>query len=114
MSIPGAPCRSSLGSSCSPSWSSPLLLLDLELIIVGSVLAASLLGRVVLGRHWLVEARAVSGFAAERVLEWKIAGWRRSRTHIQQIVSELAASNAPGLARPVVSCGYIGAINHDR
>jgi hypothetical protein len=74
----------------------PLVLFGVELVIVGCLLAASLFGRIVLGRPWLVEARTLSGVSQPRVLEWKIAGWKRSRTHIRQIASELAAGNDPG------------------
>lgn len=78
----------------------PLVLFGVELVIVGCLLAASLFGRIVLGRPWLVEARTVTGLSRPRVLEWKVAGWKRSRTHIRQIASELAAGNDPGSLEP--------------
>ena len=77
----------------------PLLLFGIELIAVGAVgcvLAASLTGRLLLGRPWVVEARPLALADDRRVLERKVSGWRRSNRLIGTIVSELSAGRDPG------------------
>jgi hypothetical protein len=78
----------------------PLLLFGIELIIVGVVLAATLLGRVVAKRPWVIEARSLDPWAADRVLEWRVTGWRRSQRLIDEIVSDLATGREPNPALP--------------
>src|SRR5438309_1613054 len=63
----------------------PVFLFGIELIIVGSVLAASLAGRILLGRPWTIEARIVRPAGSERQLEWSVHGWRRSGKVIAEI-----------------------------
>ena len=74
----------------------PLVLFGVELVIVGCLLAASLFepdrARPPVARRGENAERCVR----PRVLEWKIAGWRRSRDHIRQTASELAAGQDPG------------------
>lgn len=73
----------------------PLLLFGIELVIVGSLLAASLLGRVLLRRPWVVQAKVLAPPGTERVLEWEVAGWRRSHRLIDEVVSDLRAGRNP-------------------
>jgi hypothetical protein len=73
----------------------PVLLFGVELIVVGCVLAASLAGRVLLGRPWTVEARSLGSAGSERQLEWSVPGWRRSGKVIGEIARELAAGREP-------------------
>jgi hypothetical protein len=73
----------------------PVLLFGIELIIVGCVLAASLAGRILLGRPWTIEARIVRPAGSERQLEWSVPGWRRSGKVIGEIAQELAAGRDP-------------------
>ena len=73
----------------------PLLLFGVELIIVGFVLAASLLGRILLRRPWTVEARIVRPAGSGRQLEWRVPGWRRSGKVIEEITQDLAAGRDP-------------------
>ena len=73
----------------------PLLLFGIELIVVGCVLAASLAGRVVLGRPWTVEARTLGPPGSERHLEWSVPGWRRSGKVIDAIAEDLTAGREP-------------------
>jgi hypothetical protein len=69
----------------------PLLLFGFELVLVGCILAASLLGRVLLGRPWLIEARTVTPAATGRVVQWKVSGWRRSSELVRSIAADLTA-----------------------
>jgi hypothetical protein len=73
----------------------PLLLFGIEFIVVGCVLAASLAGRVVLGRPWTVEARTLGPAGSERHLEWSVPGWRRSGKVIDAIAKDLTAGREP-------------------
>jgi hypothetical protein len=70
-----------------------------ELIIVGAVLAVGVLGRVALRRPWVkvIEARSCDPVAAERLLEWRVAGWRKSTKLIEQVASDLSAGRDPGM-----------------
>jgi hypothetical protein len=69
----------------------PLLLFGFELVLVGCVLAASLVGRVLLGRPWLIEARTVTPAAAGRVVQWKVSGWRQSNELVRDVAADLTA-----------------------
>jgi hypothetical protein len=73
----------------------PVLLFGIELITVGCVLAASLAGRILLGRPWTIEARIVRPAGSARQLEWSVPGWRRSGKVIAEIAQELAAGREP-------------------
>jgi hypothetical protein len=69
----------------------PLLLFGFELVLVGCVLAASLLGRLLLGRPWLIEARTVTPASAGRVVQWKVSGWRQSNELVRNVAADLTA-----------------------
>lgn len=73
----------------------PLLLFGIELIVVGCVLAASVAGRVLLGRPWTVEARTLGPAGSDRSLEWSVPGWRRSGKVIDAIAEDLTAGREP-------------------
>jgi hypothetical protein len=73
----------------------PIPLFGVELIILGCPLAASLLGRVVLGRSWVIEAKLIAPPGRDRVLEWRVSGWRRSRRLIEEVVLDLDAGREP-------------------
>jgi hypothetical protein len=70
----------------------PLLLFGVELVIVGCLLAAGILARLLLGRPWLIEAQLIDG---ARILEWQVSGWRRSQRLIEQVASDLEAGREP-------------------
>jgi hypothetical protein len=76
----------------------PLLLFGVELVILGLVLAASIAGRTLLGRPWVVQASPVEGFA--QVMAWKVSGWRRSARVIDEVATALntGLDPAPGEA----------------
>lgn len=69
----------------------PLLLFGIELIIVGVVLAAGMIGRLFLGRPWIIEANSSRGEA----LTWEVAGWRRSRHALDEVARALVADREP-------------------
>jgi hypothetical protein len=73
----------------------PILLFGIELIIVGCFLAAGLVGRLLLGRPWVIEARVLGRSDQAQSLQWKVSGWRRSRQRIDDVVKELAAGRDP-------------------
>lgn len=81
----------------------PILFFGVELVAVGAVLAAGVVGRVVLRQPWTIEATAVG---TERRLEWQVRGWRKSRAVIRSVVSDLAAGREPdptGGDRPAIA-----------
>ena len=73
----------------------PILFFGIELIIVGALLAAGLLSRVVLRRPWLIEARSSDPLTPGRAIEWQVRGWRRSSRLIDQVASDLADGREP-------------------
>src|SRR5262249_23579818 len=74
----------------------PLLLFGIELIIVGVLVAAGTLGRGLLGRPWVVEARCSEN--PSRTLAWKVVGWRRSARLIDEVAASLANGRDPAPA----------------
>lgn len=73
----------------------PLVFFGVELIILGLVLAAGLVSRVVLRKPWVIEARSSDPLTSGRRLEWHVTGWLRSSRLIDQVVSDLAAGREP-------------------
>jgi hypothetical protein len=74
----------------------PLLLFGIELIIVGLLVAAGVLGRSLLGRPWIVEATCAG--QVEHPLAWKVVGWRRSRRLVGQVAAQLSSGLEPAPA----------------
>ena len=73
----------------------PILFFGAELLVLGSLLAAGLAGRLVLRQPWVIEARGTGAPGADRRLEWRVRGWRASRRLIDAVVSDLAAGREP-------------------
>jgi hypothetical protein len=71
----------------------PLLLFGIELILLGFLVGAAILGRGVLGRPWVVQARRTSDTAP--ALTWRVIGWRRSGRLIDEVARALAAGLEP-------------------
>jgi hypothetical protein len=69
----------------------PLLLFGIELIALGLVVAAGIVGRTLLGRPWVVQA--APGDDSVHALTWRVVGWRRSA----RLIAEVAASLEAGL-----------------
>lgn len=77
----------------------PLLLFGIELILLGLLIAIGILGRGLLGRPWIVEARA-SGAAVPAYM-WRVSGWRHSALLIDEVATALSAGLSPRPAGPV-------------
>lgn len=73
----------------------PLLFFGVELIVLGAVLAAGVIGRVLLRQPWVIEARSSDPLTSGRELEWRVIGWRKSRKLIDQVAADLAAGREP-------------------
>jgi hypothetical protein len=67
----------------------PLLLFGLELIILGILLAAGLVGRSLFGKPWTVTA-APSGDQTPAAA-WRVKGWHRSAQLIDQTCVDIEA-----------------------
>jgi hypothetical protein len=70
-------------------------------VIIGVVLAAGVVGRSLLGRPWVVEARPANAVAGPLV--WRVAGWRRSGRLINEVAEQLASGLAPAPAEHAVA-----------
>ena len=73
----------------------PLLFFGIEPIILGALLAAAAIGRVLFRQPWVIEARSKDPLAPGRRLEWHVIGWRRSQGLIDSVISDLAAGREP-------------------
>jgi len=74
----------------------PLLLFGIELIILGVVIAAGILGRALLARPWVVRATPAGGRG--RPLAWSVKGLRRSAHVIDEVAEALSLGVAPAPA----------------
>jgi len=74
----------------------PLLLFGIELILLGLLIAAGIVGRTLLGRPWIVRAAPLGSRVEE--LSWRVVGWRRSNRVIEEIVASLSAGHDPSPA----------------
>lgn len=74
----------------------PLLLFGIELIILGLLVAAGILGRALLARPWVVRAIPASGHDA--ALGWKVTGLRRSGRVIDEVAAALTSGLPPAPA----------------
>lgn len=77
----------------------PLLGVALELIALLFLLGSGLIGRVLLGRPWIVEAVKVSD--PEERAAYAIKGWRRSTEVLRELRTTIATAGPPsrGLRR---------------
>lgn len=74
----------------------PLLGVALELIALVFLLGSGLIGRVLLGRPWIVEAVKV-GDPEERAA-YAVKGWRQSSEALRQLRTAVSASGDPDIA----------------
>jgi hypothetical protein len=74
----------------------PLLLFGIELILLGLLLAAGIVGRTLLGRPWVVQA--VPAGSRPSTLTWRVVGWRRSACLIEEVATSLEAGLDPAPA----------------
>lgn len=77
----------------------PILFFGIELIILGALMAGGILGRVVLRRPWVIEAKSSDPLTPGRLLEWRVRGWRKSGRLINQVIADLAAGREPSNPR---------------
>ena len=73
----------------------PLLFFGIELIILGGLLAAGMVGRTALRQPWVIEARASDPLTSGRQLEWHVTGYRKSQKLIDEVACDLAAGREP-------------------
>jgi len=73
----------------------PMLFFGVELIILGALLAAGVVGHTLLGQPWVIEARSIDPLTSGRQLEWRVRGWRKSGRLIAQIATDLSAGREP-------------------
>jgi hypothetical protein len=71
----------------------PLLGVALELIAALAVIAFGVLGKVVLGRPWVVEAADLDDAGRSRT--FAIKGWRASGRAVEEIGAAIAAGSPP-------------------
>jgi hypothetical protein len=69
----------------------PLVLAVIDVVVVLAIAGAGLVGRLLFGRPWTVEARSPSG----DVRSWPVVGWRTSRERCAEIAELLAAGVTP-------------------
>lgn len=74
----------------------PLLLFGIELILLGLLVAAGVVGRTLLGRPWIVQATPLATEAED--LSWRVVGWRRSACVIDEVTASLGAGLEPSPA----------------
>lgn len=67
----------------------PALIFIGELLIIVAIVGLGLLGRLLLGRPWTVEAQQVD---ADEAYEWKVSGWRASRDLVRTVSDQLRAT----------------------
>ena len=80
----------------------PILFLGIELVVLGALLAAGVTARTLLRQPWVVEARSSDALTSERLLEWRVRGWRKSGKLIGQVASDLLAGRESPDAGPPV------------
>lgn len=82
----------------------PLLLFGIELVILGLLIAAGIIGRALFGRAWEVRATPTSG----EPLAWRVTGIRRSDRVIDEVATALAAGRAPTPAETAEQVSLVG------
>jgi hypothetical protein len=75
----------------------PLLALAVELLVAALLLVAGLIGRVVFGRPWTVEAKSSAG----EVRTWQVRGYGAMRRTVREVSEQLAAGWEPAPADAV-------------
>jgi hypothetical protein len=70
----------------------PALIFVGELLIILAIVGLGLMGRVLLGRPWTVEAHEDD---AGHAYEWKTRGWRASGDLVESVGAQLQATGLP-------------------
>jgi hypothetical protein len=71
----------------------PLLGVALELIALLLVFSSGVLGRVLLGRPWVIEATNLDD--GERSVAFEVKGWRGSSRAIERLKASISAAGPP-------------------
>jgi hypothetical protein len=74
----------------------PVLFFGVELIILGTLVAAGVIARTLRRQPWVIEARSTDPLTSGRQLEWRVRGWRRSGKLIAQVALDLSNGREPG------------------
>ena len=75
----------------------PALVFVVELLVVVAIVGIGLVGRVLFGRPWTIEARRLDD---DRTYEWKVVGWSESRERIEAIAERLRGTGIPPAEAP--------------
>jgi hypothetical protein len=70
----------------------PALIFIVELLVIVAIVGLGVMGRVLFGRPWTVEARRSDDTEA---IEWKVSGWRASQDLVHEITDHLRATGLP-------------------
>ena len=73
----------------------PLLFFGVELAVLGALLAAGAIGRMLFRQPWVIEATSNDPLTRGRRLEWHVIGWRKSQALIKKVISDLSAGREP-------------------
>lgn len=76
----------------------PALIFLAELLIILVIVGIGLLGRILFGRPWTVEARPGDG---GRCFEWQTTGWQASRQLVHSVADQLRVSGEPTGGQPI-------------
>jgi hypothetical protein len=71
----------------------PLLGVALELILLFALLSSGIVGRVVLRRPWIIEAKDLDD--GDRSLTYAVKGWRRSGRAAADVAASIEAAGPP-------------------
>jgi hypothetical protein len=70
----------------------PAVIFLVELLIVVTIVGIGVLGRLLFGRPWTVEAHQHD---ADHTYEWKVRGWRASSELVHSIAEQLHTTGEP-------------------
>lgn len=80
----------------------PALLFVGELLIIVAIVGFGVVGRVLFGRPWTVEARRTDDTEA---FEWKVSGWRASGDLVRSVSDQLRTTGLATGGSPVPTRG---------
>jgi len=70
----------------------PAVIFLVELLIIVVIVGLGVMGRVLFGRPWTVEAQRTDETEA---FEWKVSGWRASQDLVHSVADQLRATGLP-------------------
>ena len=70
----------------------PAVVFILELLLIATLVGLGVLGRVLLGRPWTIEARQKG---ADHALEWRARGWQGSQEVLESVAQQIAVNGTP-------------------